>query len=167
MGGVLFEQWHHTFPQLHVAGVLSHEGESKHEDSNRHHMNPFFVLPISPQIITHKARQGNENRTHIPHIQQKTGLLLEERELASFDLKTECTHIAALSTVLPRCSPPCSFCSVSTDSLWAWRTICIRITLHKPQEITYSHLTRTRWTCTWSTGERERMKCATCPQHEK
>ena len=166
MGGVLFEQWHHTFPQMHVAGVLSHEGESKYESSNRDELIPLSVLPISPQIITKKTHHRNENRTHIPWVAQKTGLLLEERELPSFDLKAECTHIAVLSTVLPRCSQPCSFCSVSTDSLWAWRAICIRITWHKPQDITHSHPTRTRWTCTWSTGEREKMKCVTCSQHE-
>lgn len=117
MGGVLFEQWHLTIPQMHVAGVLLLSGESKYESSNRDEMITLSVLPISPQIITKKTHHRNENRTHIPQIQQKTGLILEERELASFDLKTECTHIAALSTVLPRCSPQCSFCSVSTDSL--------------------------------------------------
>lgn len=37
MGGVLFEQVQNPVPQLHVAGVLSHEGESKYEDSNRHY----------------------------------------------------------------------------------------------------------------------------------
>lgn len=117
MGGVLFEQVHHTFPQLHVAGVLLLSGEFKHEDSNRHYMIPLSFLQTTPQLITIKALHRNENRAHIPLVAQKTGLLLEERKLASFDLKTECTHTAALSTVLPRCSPQCSFCSVSTDSL--------------------------------------------------
>ena len=117
MGGVLFEQVQSHPPQLPNAGVLSYEGESKYESSKRHYMIPLSFLQTTPQIITKKTHYRNENRTHIPHIQQKTGLLLEERQLASFDLKTECTHIAVLSTALPRCSQPCSFCSVSTDSL--------------------------------------------------
>ena len=83
MGGVLFEQVQNPLPQLPITGVLSHEGESKHEDSNRHGMIPLSLLQTTPQIITHKAHHRNENRTHIPCVAQKTGLLLEERELSS------------------------------------------------------------------------------------